>query len=210
MPSRTARLASLAAAALLIGALSLPAAAAVTCTEGAGAAAGALPAAKRTAAELYLTAVEAHALIAAQPAKVLFLDVRTPGELMFAGVPTTIDANVPVMLLPARPSWDATRHAFRLEPNADFVAEVGRRVAQKGLCPEDPIVVICLAGERAARAANLLTQAGYTQVFTITDGFEGDLATEGPHADRRTVNGWKNAGLPWTYRLDAAKMYKVD
>jgi hypothetical protein len=24
------------------------------------------------------------------------------------------------------------------------------------------------------------------------------------------VNGWKNAGLPWSDRLDRAKMYRVD
>ena len=41
----------------------------------------------------------------------------------------------------------------------------------------------------------------------IAEGFEGDAAKDGPKAGQRTVNGWKNAGLPWTYKLDKAKMY---
>lgn len=35
------------------------------------------------------------------------------------------------------------------------------------------------------------------------DGFEGDMSKEG----RRTVNGWKNANLPWGYSLDQARTY---
>ena len=27
---------------------------------------------------------------------------------------------------------------------------------------------------------------------------------------QRVVDGWKNAGLPWSYRLDPAKMIQVD
>jgi hypothetical protein len=26
----------------------------------------------------------------------------------------------------------------------------------------------------------------------------------------RVLNGWKNAGLPWSYNLDKGKMYKID
>ena len=33
------------------------------------------------------------------------------------------------------------------------------------------------------------------------------MAKEGPKAGQRAVNGWKNAGLPWSYKLDKAKMY---
>ena len=39
------------------------------------------------------------------------------------------------------------------------------------------------------------------------DGFEGDAVAEGPQAGQRLLNGWKNAGLPWTYKLDKNKMY---
>jgi hypothetical protein len=38
-------------------------------------------------------------------------------------------------------------------------------------------------------------------------GFEGDKAKDGPQKGMRVVNGWKNDGLPWTYKLVASKMY---
>jgi hypothetical protein len=47
-------------------------------------------------------------------------------------------------------------------------------------------------------------------VYTVVDGFEGDPLTEGPGKGLRVVNGWRNAGLPWTTRLDRTKMYGVD
>ncbi len=54
-----------------------------------------------------------------------------------------------------------------------------------------------------ARAADLLTDLGYKDVVSVIDGFEGDLTPEG----RREVNGWKNAPLPWSYKLDRTKIY---
>ena len=58
------------------------------------------------------------------------------------------------------------------------------------------------ADERSARAADVLAKAGFTQVYNVVEGFEGDYGKTG----RRDVNGWKNAGLPWTYKLDKAKI----
>jgi hypothetical protein len=44
-------------------------------------------------------------------------------------------------------------------------------------------------------------------VYTVIDGFEGDVGKDGPQAGQRVVNGWKNDGLPWTYKLDKDKLY---
>lgn len=48
-----------------------------------------------------------------------------------------------------------------------------------------------------------------TALHKIPDmlGVEGDTVKNGPKAGQRAVNGWKNAGLPWTYKLDKTKMY---
>ena len=81
------------------------------------------------------------------------------------------------------------------------------RLKAKGLTKADRVILICRSGDRSARAADLLANAGYTQVYSITDGFEGDAAKDGPQAGQRIVNGWKNAGLPWTYKLEKQKMY---
>lgn len=41
---------------------------------------------------------------------------------------------------------------------------------------------------------------GYRRVVSVVDGYEGDLGPDG----QRASNGWKNAGLPWTARVNAA------
>lgn len=166
-----------------------------------------IPPAKRTSAKYYLTAATAYPLLTAQPDRVLFIDVRTRGEVVFAGMSTLVDANVPFLFLPDNTAWDTEKNAFRTTPNPDFVAEVDRRLAAKGLSRDDPVVLMCQGGARSAPAASALTAAGYLLVFSIVDGFEGDIATEGPTKGQRTVNGWKNAGLPWSYTLAREKMY---
>ena len=172
--------------------------------------AASVPPQKRTKVELYLSAQEAASFVAKSPSKTLFLDVRTPAEVMFVGMPTTADANVPYMVEPDFPGWDAAKSTLKLESNSDFIAEVRRRLSAKGLDSDSAIVLICRSGDRSAAAANLLAQAGLKNVYSVVDGFEGDLATQGPKAGQRAVNGWKNAGLPWTYTLDRKKMYKLE
>jgi rhodanese-related sulfurtransferase len=119
------------------------------------------------------------------------------------------DANVPYMVEPPFQQWDAAKSSFKLEPNADFIPEVRRRLSEKGLGPDDTIVLMCRSGDRSAAASNLLAEAGFKHVYSVVDGYEGDLAADGPKAGQRAVNGWKNAGLPWSYKLDKAKMYKI-
>lgn len=166
-----------------------------------------IPAAKRTTRGLYVTAQDAYDMVSAMPDKVLFIDVRTRGELQFIGMPTLVDAHVPFLLDTSPPQWDEANATFKLAANPTFVADVDKRLAQKGITRDDPVVVICQGGGRAARAVNALTQAGYTKVYTTIDGFEGDPVADGPHKGERLVNGWRNAGLPWTAKLDRAKMY---
>lgn len=172
--------------------------------------AAAVPEPKRTKLGQYLSSQEAAKFMNQNASKALFLDVRTPAEVTFLGMPVQADANVPYMKDPDFPAWDGAKGTFKLELNPDFLPEVRRRLASKGLKPEDPIVLICRSGDRSAAAANLLAQAGFKSVYSVVDGYEGDLAKDGPKAGQRVVNGWKNAGLPWTYKLDKAKMYKME
>lgn len=169
-----------------------------------------VPVAKRTTCGLYATAQDAYDMVKEAPDKVLFIDVRTRAELQFIGMPTLVDAHVPLLVETSPPQWDEVNSTFKLAPNPKFVEDVGQRLAQKGLTPEDRVILICQGGVRAARAANMLTQAGYTKVYTTIDGFEGDPVADGPHRGERLVNGWRNAGLPWTTRLDRARMYEID
>jgi rhodanese-related sulfurtransferase len=169
-----------------------------------------VPANKRTSRGLYATATDAYEMVREDAAHILFIDVRTRGELQFIGMPTLVDAHVPFLVETDPPQWDEAASTFKLAPNPDFVAAVDRRLAQKGLTKDATVIVICQGGIRAARAVDALTRAGYTRAYTTIDGFEGDPIAEGPRKGERIVNGWRNAGLPWTARLDRARMYGVN
>jgi len=166
----------------------------------------AVPEAKRTKAGHYLWAADVPDFLKAKgsPGKLLFLDLRTRAEAMYVGMPTGVDALVPyVEHQELMTDWDAKRANYRLEPLQDFMPEVHRRLQEKGLSKSDVVVLICRSGDRSARAANRLMEDGFTQVWSVVDGFEGDMSKDG----RRSVNGWKNAGLPWSYKLERERMY---
>jgi rhodanese-related sulfurtransferase len=107
------------------------------------------------------------------------------------------------------PTWDDAKSTLKLENNSDFVSEVRRRLSEKRLGPDGAIVLICRSGDRSAAAANLLADAGFKNVYSVVDGVEGDLAKDGAKAGQRVLNGWKNAGLPWSYTLEKKKMYNL-
>lgn len=161
-----------------------------------------VPKEKQTTLGKYLSAKEAHDLVTVERDKVLFVDVRTAAELMFVGMTNDIDAHVPFVDLPNPPVWDEKNGRFQLVPNPSFVSEVDALLTRKGLGKADRIIVMCRSGDRTVKAVNALAAAGYTNAWSVYEGFEGDLSPDG----RRTVNGWKNAGLPWTYKLDKAKL----
>jgi rhodanese-related sulfurtransferase len=167
-----------------------------------------VPEKKRTRLGLYLSAAEAYDV--ARREKVLFIDTRTRAEVTFLGMPTVADVNIPYMEMDVFHGWDDQKGTYKLEPNAAFVPAVDRQLARKGLDRSAKIIVMCRSGDRSARATDLLAQSGFTNVWSIVDGFEGDLAKDGPDAGRRAVNGWKNAQLPWSYKLVKAKMSLSD
>ena len=57
-------------------------------------------------------------------------------------------------------------------------------------------------------AANVLAKAGFTKVYNVVDGMEGDSVsdTASVFQGQRLVNGWKNSGCPWTYKLTPERM----
>lgn len=166
-----------------------------------------VPDIKRTKQALYLDAPEAYALKQQLGNKAYLVDVRTRYEVAYVGMPTVADANIPYVEHPEDAPWDDKAGRFKLDVNSDFGMELARRLSERGLGKDDTLIVMCRSGDRSARAANLLNELGYRKVYSVVDGFEGDLAKDGPNANQRVVNGWKNAGLPWTYKLDKNKLY---
>jgi rhodanese-related sulfurtransferase len=166
-----------------------------------------VPSNKQTKAGLYLNAREAYELKQKLGDKALFVDVRTRAEISYLGMPSVADAHIPAFEHPANAAWDDKSGRFKMEPNADFEPELARRLALRQLGKQDTVILICRSGDRTSRAVNFLTELGYSKVYTVVDGFEGDAIAEGPQAGQRVLNGWKNTGLPWTYKLDKDKMY---
>ena len=167
-----------------------------------------LPEIKRTKLGLYLTPQQAYAMKKANPKGVALFDVRTRAEAMYVGWPGDADALVPFVEHPElMTEWDDKRHMYKLEPNQDFVPELERRLKDMGLARDATIILICRSGDRSSKAADRLQAAGFGKVYSVAEGVEGDTAKDGAKAGQRVVNGWKNANLPWTYKLDKAKMY---
>ena len=166
-----------------------------------------LPKKKQTALGLYMHPTEALKYVQENQGKVLFLDVRSREETQFLGMSTLVDANVPYMQNPEWPEWNDTGKNFKLVTNSNFAADVERRMKEKGLAKTDPIILMCRSGDRSSLAVNLLAKLGFTKVYSVTEGYEGDIAADGPLKGTRSVNGWKNDGLPWSYELDKKKVY---
>jgi rhodanese-related sulfurtransferase len=169
-----------------------------------------VPAAKRSASGLHLTAVEAAEMKQGAPGKVLFIDIRTRAEAMYVGMATSVDYLVPFLEFPEVWEWSDASNEFVQLSNTHFVQDVESRLARVGLSKDDAVVLICRSGIRSNHAAGLLAQYGFKRAYTVIDGFEGDTAKDGERKGQRVVNGWKNANQPWSYKLLKDKMYLDD
>ncbi|POF33965.1 rhodanese-like domain-containing protein [Roseibium marinum] len=115
------------------------------------------------------------------------VDVRTQAEWAFVGLPDLR----PIGKEPLLVEWQSFPSSG---PDPEFTATVSDLLVKKGLDQSAPIYFLCRSGARSQAAAIALTEAGYTQCFNISDGFEGPLDAEGHRGIR---SGWKAAGLPW-------------
>ena len=161
---------------------------------------------KQTTLGLYMTSKQAYDYMMNNMDNALFLDVRTPSELNYLGVTSVMDASVPTDFMDSS-TWDDKKRRYRREHNENFVADVEARLKAKGLKKTDTVLLICRSGKRSAKAVNVLAKNGFTKVYSVVDGYEGDKVKQGKNKGKRMKNGWKNSGLPWTYSLDKDLMY---
>ena len=131
----------------------------------------------------YLTPTDAYELFKQKGKNILFVDVRTQGELSSFGMPTPIDANVPYLFRKLNKETEKIEKVL----NNDFVPTLEKHLKKKHLDKQNPIFLICRNGKRSSKAADVLGQAGYKKVYTIIDG----------------INGWQESHLPWSdYEFD--------
>jgi rhodanese-related sulfurtransferase len=161
---------------------------------------------KQTKLGLYMTAEQAFKHTDANMDKTLFVDIRTPSELNYLGAATVMDVHVPAVFMDTT-EWNDKKHRYKRAENKNFVSDIDSALKKKGLGKDDTVILMCRSGKRSASAVNALADNGYTKVYTVVDGYEGDKLKEGENKGKRMKNGWKNAGLPWTYSLDRDYMY---
>ena len=161
---------------------------------------------KQTTLGLYMTSTQAYDYMMKNMDNTLFLDVRTPSELNYLGVVSVMDANVPTDTMDSS-AWDDKKSRYVRKHNDNFVADVDARLKEKGLKKTDTVILMCRSGDRSAKAVDVLAKNGYTKVYTVVDGYEGGKVKKGKNKGKRLKDGWKNAGLPWTYFMDKDLMY---
>ncbi len=131
-----------------------------------------------------LTPQAAYQMLADHPHAVL-IDIRSTMEYLFVGHPCGC-VHIPWI---DEPDWVV---------NPDFITEVRKVLLGGAQCALDtncaPIILICRSGKRSLAAGKLLLNEGFTQVFHISEGFEGELDSE---HHRSTSGGWRYRGLPW-------------
>jgi len=104
------------------------------------------------------------------------VDVRTAEERKFVG-------HVPGSLHVA---WASGTSLTR---NPRFVRELEAKTGKTAT-----ILLLCRSGKRSALAAEAAAQAGFTRVFNVLEGFEGEIDSQ---QHRGGNDGWRSHGLPW-------------
>lgn len=152
---------------------------------------------KQTKPGLYITATEA-ARVLAENDKAAMIDVRTPSEIMLIGYATPTAAAIPAQFVNPKIADASGGDVYTMVSNPDFESEVKAWLHSGAGRDVEVLLVTCRSGSRSAAAIDRLVEAGIElPLYSVVDGFEGDKNEDGV----RAVNGWRNAGLPWTYKL---------
>ncbi len=117
--------------------------------------------------------------------RAMLVDIRSTMEFLFVGHPS---GALHVAWID-EPEWTVNPH---------FVTDV-RKVMLGGATAHGdigaaPVILICRSGKRSIDAGTALLQSGFSSVYNVGEGFEGELDD---HHHRGSVGGWRFRGLPW-------------
>ena len=113
----------------------------------------------------------------------ILIDVRTPAEWQFTGVPTLKILGKEVFFIP-----------WLNYPTFDFNNRFFQSFESMNISPDSSVLFLCKVGGRSRDAAMALAEKGYPNSHSIEWGFEGQ---HNEFNQRGQINGWKAAGLPW-------------
>ena len=80
-----------------------------------------------------------------------------------------------------------------LTRNPRFVRELEAKLAPQG-GKEAVALLLCRSGKRSVLAAQAAAAAGFSYIFNVLEGFEGELDAQ---QHRGGVDGWRFHHLPW-------------
>lgn len=135
-------------------------------------------------------------------AHAFIVDVRSRPEYVLIGHPT-MAYHVPIM------TWTGkyTSKGYGMAMNNNFYQDLKAKFNPA----TDTLIFMCRSGGRSCTAAKAAVQGGWPadKVYNLLGGFEGDKDKNKASAfhGQRIMGGWKNEGLPWTYKVDPKLAY---
>jgi rhodanese-related sulfurtransferase len=152
-----------------------------------------------------VTPSEAYAMVQKDPGHTFVVDVRTRPEYQVIGHP------VGAYLIPYK-FWTGKfgKKNYGKALNENFGKDLLARFNPK----TDTLLFICRSASRSCYTATEAVKVGWPEekVFNLLGGFEGDKVKDKNSAfyGQRKLGGWRNEGLPWTYKIDKKLVYQPD
>lgn len=169
-----------------------------------------------------IMSIEAYDMLNTVPDTFL-IDVRTQAEYQFVGHPFKAYL-YPYQFFTTQFSKGSEKPGYIMSPkNKNFADQIS-----KSFKKTDNLLILCRDGTRSSLAARDLINAGFKNVFDVTDGFEGPEFPASDNGDKhkfyrqlarrnkisgfeqRRHYGWQYWGLPWTYEMDPRYIYPPD
>ena len=170
-----------------------------------------------------ITAIQAYDMLQ-NHSNAYLIDVRTRAEYQLVGHACYKKDgmmyqayNIPVKF------WTGKRgkkNKYGKALNKNFVKDIMKKFKKT-----DTLLIMCRSGDRSVTAVNLLTDAGFKNVYNIKYGFEGKPLSYGQSKKikklmrkfspffatwKGRLNGWRSYGLCQSYKMDPDFMYPPD
>jgi len=152
-----------------------------------------------------VTPSKAYEMLKKDPKHTFLVDCRTRAEYQLIGYPKG------AYLIPLQ-FWSGKlgEKKYGKVKNPNFGKDLLARFNPK----TDTLLFICRSASRSCTACNEAVKAGWpeSKVFNVLGGFEGDNIKNKNSAyyGQRKCGGWRNEGLPWTYKINKKLVYKAD
>ena len=148
-----------------------------------------------------LTPSQAFKMVKESP-HAFIIDVRSRPEYVLIGHPT-VAYHVPLK------TWTGkhTSKGYGMADNQNFIQDLKAHFNME----TDTLIFMCRSGSRSCAAAERAVKAGWPseKIFNMLGGFEGDKDknVDSSYHGQRTMGGWRNEGLPWTYHVEKKLAY---